>query len=164
MKLLTILLAPIAALEMAFTALASDYKDFAAEGYRWVNIDGPFMCPTKEDLREITRDPSGIDKLHMVEKLRAYYLIKGALVKVIQEDESTGMARIRAAGITIDLWTYNRFLSSRPIKDAYAQIETPETSGLVPADTSAEMRAVPGATETPTPFLRTAAGGFRNPE
>jgi len=23
-------------IEMAFTALASDYKDFAAEGYRWV--------------------------------------------------------------------------------------------------------------------------------
>src|ERR1700688_3798239 len=108
MKLLTILLAPIAALEMAFTALAGDYKDFAAEGYRWVKIDGPFMCPTKEDLREITGDPSGIDKLHMVEKLRAYYLIQGALVKVIQEDESTGMAQISAAGITINLWTYNR--------------------------------------------------------
>jgi|HubBroStandDraft_4_1064222.scaffolds.fasta_scaffold2088207_1 hypothetical protein len=36
MKLLSILLAPIAAIEMAFTALAGDYKDFAAEGYRWV--------------------------------------------------------------------------------------------------------------------------------
>ena len=89
MKLLTILLASIGALEMAFTALASDYKDFAAEGYRWVKIDGPFMCPTKEDLREIT-------------------------------------------------WFR--------------------------ADTSAEMGAVPGATETATHFLRTAAGGFRNPE
>jgi hypothetical protein len=42
------------------------------------------------------------------------------------------MAQIRAAGITIDLWTYNKFLSSRPIKDAYAVIETPETSGLIP--------------------------------
>jgi hypothetical protein len=29
-----------------------------------------------------------------------------------------GMAQIRAAGITINLWTYNKFLSSRPIKDA----------------------------------------------
>jgi hypothetical protein len=57
MKLLTILLASIGALEMAFTALADNYKDFAAEGYRWVKIDGPFMCPTKEDLREITRFP-----------------------------------------------------------------------------------------------------------
>jgi hypothetical protein len=52
------------------------------------------------------------------------------------------MAQIRAAGITIDLWTYNKFLSSRPIKDAYAVIETPETSGLIPADPSAAMGAV----------------------
>ena len=68
------------------------------------------------------------------------------------------MAQIRAAGIKIDLWTYNKFLSRRPIKDAYAAIETPETSGLIPADTSAEMGAVQGATETPTPSQHTAAG------
>ena len=37
---------------------------------------------------------------------------------------------------------YNKFLSRRPIKDAYAVIETPETSGLIPADTSAGMGAV----------------------
>jgi hypothetical protein len=142
MKLLTILLAPIVALGMPSTGLARDYKDLVAEGYRWVTIDGPYMCPTKEDLREITRDPSDIKELHMAEELRAYFLIKGALVKVIQEDESTGMAQIRAAGITIDLWTYNKFLSSRPIKNAYAVIETPETSGLIPADPSAAMGAV----------------------
>jgi hypothetical protein len=34
MKLLTILLAPIVAVEMASTALARDYKDLVAEGYR----------------------------------------------------------------------------------------------------------------------------------
>jgi len=69
------------------------------------------------------------------------------------------MAQIHAAGITTDLWTYNKFLSSRPIKDAYAVIETPGTSGLIPADTSAGMGAVQGATETPTPSLPTAARG-----
>jgi hypothetical protein len=53
-----------------------------------------------------------------------------------------GMAQIRAAGITINLWTYNKFLSSRPIKDAYAVIETPETSGLIPPDPSAAVGAV----------------------
>jgi hypothetical protein len=115
------------------------------------------MCPTKKYLREITRDSSDINELHMAEELRAYFLIQGALVKVIQEDESTGMVQIRAAGIIIDLWTYNKFLSRRPIKDAYAQIETPETPGLIPADTSAEMGAVQGVTETPTPYLHTAA-------
>jgi len=127
MKLLTILLAPIVAVGIASTALARDYQDIVAEGYRWVAIDGPYMCPTEEDLRDITKDPSDVNKLHMVEELRAYFLIQGALVKVIQEDPSTGMAQIHAAGITINLWTYNKFLSTRPIKDADAQIETPET-------------------------------------
>jgi hypothetical protein len=127
MKLLTILLAPIVAAGIASTALARDYKDIVAKGYRWVAIDGPYMCPTEEDLRDITKAPSDINKLHMVEELRAYFLIQGALVKVIQEDPSTGMAQIHAAGITINLWTYHKFLSTRPIKDADARIETPET-------------------------------------
>ena len=78
----------------------------------------------------------------MVEQVRPYYLIQGTLVKVIQEDGSTGMAQIHAAGTKNNLWTYNKFLSRRPIKDAYAVIETPETSGLISADTSAEMGAV----------------------
>jgi hypothetical protein len=158
MKLLNILLALIVAVGMASTALARDYKDLVAEGYRWVSLDGPYACPTKEDLRRITREPSDINELHMVEQVRAYFLIQGALVKVIQEDGSTGMAQIRAAGIKNDLWTYNKYLSRRPIKNAYAAIETPGTSGMIPAATSAEMGAVQGATETPTPSLHTAAG------
>ena len=164
MKLLTILLAPIVAVEMASTALARDYKDLVAEGYRWVSLDGPYACPTKEDLRRITREPSDTNELHMVEQVRAYYLIQGALVKVIQEDGSTGMSQIHAAGIKNNLWTYNKFLSRRPIKNAYAAIETPETSGLISVDTSAEMGGVQGATNTPTPSLHTAAGGSRNPD
>ena len=47
MKLLTILLAPIVAVGMASTALARDYKDLVAEGYRWVSLDGPYACPTE---------------------------------------------------------------------------------------------------------------------
>ena len=112
MKLLTILLA-IVAVGMASTALARDYKDLVAEGYRWVSLDGPYACPNKEDLRRITREPSDTNELHMVEQVRAYYLIQGALVKVIQEDGSTGMAQIHAAGIKNNLWTYNKFLSRR---------------------------------------------------
>jgi hypothetical protein len=153
MKLITILLGPIVVIGMASTILARDYKGLIAEGYRWVSIDGPYACPLKEDLRRINRDASDINELHMVEQLRAFFLIQGALVKVLQEDGSTGMAQIRAAGITSDLWTYNKFLSRLPIKDAYAEIETPETSGLVAAETSAEMGAVQGATDTPSPSL-----------
>jgi hypothetical protein len=163
MKLLTILLA-IVAVGMESTASARDYKDLAAQGYRWVSLDGPYACPTKEDLRRITREPSDTNELHMVEQVRAHYLIQGALVKVIQEDGSTGMSQIHAAGIKNNLWTYNKFLSRRPIKNAYAAIETPETSGLISAETSAEMGGVQGATDTPKPSLLTAAGGSRNPD
>jgi hypothetical protein len=160
MKLLTILLASIIAFGAASTALARDYTDLVAEGYRWVTLDGPFACPTKEDLRRITSEPSDTNELHMVEQVRAYYLIQGALVKVIQEEGSTGMTQIHAAGIKKNLWTYNKFLSRRPIKNAYAVIETPERSDLTFADTAAEMGGVEGATNTPTPSLHTAGGGF----
>jgi hypothetical protein len=163
MKLLTILLAPLVAAGMASPVWASDYKDLVAEGYRWVSLDGPYACPTKEDLRRITSEPSDANELHMVEQLRAYYLIQGALVKVVQEEGNTGMAQIHAAGIKNDLWTYKKFLNSRPIKNAYATIETPETSGLISADPLAELGGVQGATHPATPSQHTVAGGSQNP-
>ncbi|HEV3211107.1 MAG TPA: hypothetical protein VGY91_12670 [Chthoniobacterales bacterium] len=48
MKLSTMFLAPIVAMDMASTASARDYHDLVAEGYRWVGIDGPYACPSKE--------------------------------------------------------------------------------------------------------------------
>jgi hypothetical protein len=87
---------------MASTVLALDYKNLVVEGYRRVSIDGPYACPVKEELHRISRDATDIDELHMIEQVRAYCLIQGAMVKVIQEDGS-GMARIRAAGIRSDL-------------------------------------------------------------
>lgn len=150
MKLLTILLAVVG---MASTVLALDYKNLVAEGYRWVAIDGPYACPVKEDLR-IMKDVTDINELHMIEQVRAYCLIQGALVKVIQED-ANGMAQIRAAGIKSDLWTYSKFLSRRPIKNTYAAIETPETSGLILADTPSEMGDVQGAIDTLPPTQAT---------
>jgi hypothetical protein len=156
MKRLIILLTPIVAVGMASAVLARNYKDLVAEGYRWVSVDGPYACPAKEDLRRINKDTSDMNELHMVEQVRAFYFIQGALVKVIQEDGREGMAQIRAAGIANDLWTYNKYLSRLPIKDAYAAIETPETLGLVEAGTSAEMGPVEGADDTPPPPLHTA--------
>ena len=164
MKLVTMFLAPIVAMGIASIASARDYHDLVAEGYRWVKIDGPYACPTKVDLREITRVPSDLNELHMVEGIRAYYLIQGALVKIIQQDGGTGMAQIRVAGITVDLWTYNKFLSEHPIKDAYAVIETPETSGLNPFDISASTGTVQGATEAPMNSRRSPTNGILNAE
>jgi hypothetical protein len=145
MKRLTILLAVVV---MASTVLALDYKNLVAEGYRWVSIDGPYACPVKEDLRIMTRDVTDINELHMIEQVRAYCLIQGALVKVIQEDGS-GMAQIRATGIKSDLWTYSKFLSKRPIKNTYAAIETPETAGLNLTDAPSEIGDVQGVIATP---------------
>ena len=113
LKLLNILLAPIVAAGMASTAFADDYKDVVAEGYRWVSLDGPFACPSKDDLRRITSEPTDTNELHMVEQVRAYYLIQGALVKVIQEDRSTGMVQIRAAGINSKGLSQNNCINIR---------------------------------------------------
>jgi hypothetical protein len=50
MKVLTMFLAPMIVVGLASTASARDYRDLVAEGYRWVKIDGPYACPTKEEL------------------------------------------------------------------------------------------------------------------
>jgi hypothetical protein len=68
----------------------------------------------------------------MIEQLRAYYLIEGAIVQVVLEDATSGMSQIHTAGIKPDVWTLTRFLSRRPIKNTYGEIETPETLGLIP--------------------------------
>ena len=71
-------------------------------------------------------------ELQMIEQLRAYYLIEGASVQVVLEDATSGMSQIHTAEIKPDVWTLTRFLSRRPIRNTYGEIETPETLGLVP--------------------------------
>ena len=108
------------------TALATDYNALIAQGYRWVTVDGPYGCPAKADLQLVTKNRSEETELAMVEQLRAYYLIPGNVVRVVQEETAAGMSKIRAAGIVRDLWTFTKFLSRRPIRDTYGVIETPE--------------------------------------
>ncbi len=38
------------------TALADHYKDLAAQGYRWVTVNGPYACETEQDLQPIERN------------------------------------------------------------------------------------------------------------
>jgi hypothetical protein len=66
MKLITTFLVSMVVTGIALAASARDYHDLVAEGYRWVKIDGPYACATKEDLVAITRDPSDLNELHMV--------------------------------------------------------------------------------------------------
>jgi hypothetical protein len=143
MKISALFLTAVATAVLASTGLAANYEAFVKEGYRWATADGPFACPAKGDLQEIIKH-SGDDEvpLQMVEQLRAYYLVRGTMVKVVQEEPASGLAEIQIAGITTDLWTLSRFLSTRPIPDVYGAVETPATSGFLPTATP-EIREVP---------------------
>ncbi|MBV9673637.1 MAG: hypothetical protein JO076_12545, partial [Verrucomicrobia bacterium] len=95
------LLLSLAAVAVLFTSTvpAKNYETLAAKGYRWVAVDGPYGCISKDDLRRITKHRTDGAELQMTEQLRAYYLIEGAIVQVIQEDAASGMTQIHSADI-----------------------------------------------------------------
>jgi len=162
MKAHTILAVAAAAITLTSTALGDKYSDLVAKGYRWTTGDGLYACVSKDDVRRMVNNPSSPAgdevKLKMIEQVKAYFLIPGTIVQVTEEDPSSGLSKIRIAGITVDLWTLTRFLSKHAIKDTYGVIETPETSGLIPTATSAidaglmtgpDSNPVPGMSPTP---------------
>ena len=124
MKIAT-LLSLVAAAGLQSGALAAPYDELAVKGYRWVTIDGPYACPSKDDLRLIIKHRA--DET-VIERLQAYYLIEGAIVQLVQEDAATGMSKIHSADIGPDVWTLTKFLSKRPIKNIYGEIEVPQRS------------------------------------
>ncbi len=148
-----ILVVSIICLSVTCTAWANDLpvlgystetpvENLVEDGYRWVVVNGPYACVTEQDVRQMTNDHSDLGVQHMVENLRAYYLIPGALARVIQVDYTNGMSEILLAGITTPLWTYTKFLSSRPIHDTYGVVETPENAGLIdPSGTALNERS-----------------------
>jgi hypothetical protein len=137
MKRRTILAVAAAAITLTSGALGDEYSDLVAKGYRWVTADGLYACVSKDDVRRMVHNPSSLAgdevALKMVEEVRAYYLIPGTIVQVIEDDSSSGLSEIRMAGIIVDLWTLSRFLSEHAVRDTYGVIETPENSGLIPA-------------------------------
>jgi hypothetical protein len=124
MKIAT-LLSLAAAVGLESGALAAPYDELAVKGYRWVTIDGPYACPSKDDLRLIIKHHADDT---VIERLRPYYLIEGAIVQVVQEDAATGMSKIHSAEIGPDVWTLTTFLSKRPIKNIDGEIEVPQRS------------------------------------
>jgi hypothetical protein len=159
MRVPTIVLAA-AAVGLGPTASADPYKDLAAQGYRWVIVDGPYACPSKDDLREITRRRTDRSELEMVQDLRAYYLIRGVIIQVVQEDAASGMSEIQVPGRPRTFWTLTRFLSRSPIRDTFGVVETPTSSSMMlqgQTTPSATPKADAGAlnqqdaTPTPTP-------------
>jgi hypothetical protein len=174
MKISTILAVTAAAAALISDGLAANYDDLVEQGYRWVKIDGPYACPSRNDLEQMLKNRTDDLELQMVEQLRTYYLVQGTLVHLVQEDASAGMMQIQVAGITTDLWTSSEFLSKLPIRDTYGIIETPETSGLIPRVTTgigeSQSDAMPepgdtpsfGALTTPAPEVTPAPASGRD--
>ena len=82
-------------LGLTCTALADNYDALAAQGYRWVTVDGPFACTSEQDVQRITTEHTDATELQVVENIRCYYLIPGTIVQVIKEDPARRMSEIR---------------------------------------------------------------------
>jgi hypothetical protein len=51
-----------------------NYDDIAAKGYRWVTVDGPYACVSKDDLRHIIKKRDTERELELIKQHRAYHL------------------------------------------------------------------------------------------
>src|SRR5271165_6721774 len=162
MKARTILAVAAAAITLTSNALGDKYSDLAAKGYRWATVDGLYAWVSKDDVRLIVNNPTSLAgdeaMLKMIEQVKALFLIPGTIVLVTEEDPSSGLSKIRMAGITVDVWTLTRFLSKHAVKNTYGVIETPETSGLIPTAASGidagptpttDFSPIPGVSPTP---------------
>ena len=96
--------------------LTANYDDLAAKEYRCVTIDGPYGFPAKDDLQQIVKKSTDETELQMIKQHRAYYLLRGEIVKLIPEDAASGISRMHVAGITTDLKTPLNFSANVPLR------------------------------------------------
>jgi hypothetical protein len=136
-------LTTVASFAFLYAACGDNHSDWAEQGYRWVNVDGPYACATERDVEVMTTNRTDATELQMIESARCYYLIPGSIVQIIDEDRGRGMSEMRIPGVTRYLWTYTRFLSKHPIRDADAVIETPENSHFISPAEAAMLPALP---------------------
>ena len=142
-----------AAVWLTSTALADKYDDLVAKGYRWITTDGPFACASKNDLQQIIENRSDENTLRMLQKGGVYFLIRGGIVQVVQEDEASGLSQVHWEGIAPNLWTPSKFLSKRPITNILGTISTPsQPAGISLPETHIQLSptATPEQTATPT--------------
>jgi hypothetical protein len=143
-------------------AFADNYSQWVAQGYRWVNVNGPYACTSEQQVQQITGRHSDQTELQMLQNVQAYYLIPGTIAQVIKENPASGMTQMHLSGINVPLWTYTRFLSKRPIRDALGNVATPQTSGFFPSADAAASPSTPenpGAAPTPAGSPMTPAAG-----
>ena len=151
MRVPRILCISAVAIGLTPAALADKYDGLAAKGYRWVTADGQYGFRSRDDLRQIVKDRDEGNEVKLIEQLRTYYLIPGAIVQVIQKDAASGTSQIQLKRVSRPLWTLSRFLSVRPITDLDGKIETPfdPDTTLSNAIGTSETRQQQGATATP---------------
>ncbi len=113
--------------------LLPDIHDLATrEPEPWRSLDGRIVLDALlrvDELRQIVKGRSGGKELEFIEQLRAYYLIPGTIVQVIQKDAASDTSQIPLKRVSRPLWTLSRFLSVRPITDLDNKIETPFEPG-----------------------------------
>ena len=158
MKVRTILGLAAAAILPTSAALADKYDELVTKGYRWVTTDGPFACRSKDDLHRLITNQSDENRLRMVSQGGVYYLIRGVMVQVVQEDKASGLSQVHWDGIAANLWTPSKFLSKRPITNILGTISIPgqpigDISGVnsqLSVTATTNTTATPGASATPT--------------
>jgi hypothetical protein len=137
--------------------LAADYKDWAAKGYRWSLVSGLHAYRNKDDAKN---ERSRREKKSVSEEVRyAYYLRPGKVVLVVATDAADGLSQIRMGGISSDLWTPTKYLSTRPVKNSVGKIETPDMAGILPITSPTPAlgsNAKPATTLGPSPSSKSS--------
>jgi hypothetical protein len=153
MKVRTILGLAAAAILPTSAALADKYDELVTKGYRWVTTDGPFACRSKDDLHRLITNQSDENRLRMVSQGGVYYLIRGVIVQVVQEDKASGLSQVHWDGIAANLWTPSKFLSRHPITNILGTISVPgQPIGVsIPGvNSQLDVTVPPSPTATPT--------------
>ena len=89
----------------------------------------------------------------MVSQGGVYYLIRGVIVQVVQEDKASGLSQVHWDGIAADLWTPSKFLSRHPITNILGTISVPgQPIGVsIPGvNSQLDVTVPPSPTATPT--------------
>jgi len=76
-------------------------------------------------LQRLIKDQSDENSMRMVSQGGVYYLIRGVIVQMVQEDKASGMSQVHWDGIVGDLWMPSKFLSKRPITNILGTISLP---------------------------------------
>ena len=130
MKIPIFFLAILVVLGILPAALGDDYKGWVAQGYRWSLVSGLHAYRNKDDAKN---ERSRRENKSVSEEVRyAYYLRPGKVVLVVATDAADGLSQIRMGGISTDLWTPTKYLSTRPVKNSVGKIETPGMAGILP--------------------------------